>query len=79
MNTRNVFHFPDGSTNDWVNTSYCDAQFHIGEKVVFEDESEIFVVSDIQNQFRRMPRNDAGVELKMIMRNVILAKCDPAP
>lgn len=74
MRTRNVFHFPDGTTNHWVNTSYCDAQFNIGEKVVIEGESQVFVVVDVQNQFQRMPQNEAGVELKMIMRNVILAK-----
>lgn len=76
MRTQNVFHFPDGSQNHWVNTSYCDAQFNIGEKVVIEGEQQVFIVADVQNQFRRIPQNDAGTELKMIMRNVILARHD---
>lgn len=74
MKTQNVFHFPDGSQNNWVSTSYCDAQFNIGEKITFEGEQQVFIVNDIQNQFRRMPQNEAGTELRMIIRNVILSK-----
>ena len=75
MRTNNVFHFPDGSQSYWVNTSYCDAQFNIGEKIVIEGDQQVFIVADIQNQFRRIP-NGAGVELKMMMRNVMLARHD---
>jgi len=76
MPTRNVFHFPDGRTNDWLNLSYCHAQFNIGEKIIIEDDPRIFTIVDIQNQFRQMPPNSAGTELKMMMRNIILKETD---
>lgn len=38
MKTQNVFHFPDGSVNHLINTSYCDALFSIGDKIDVRDE-----------------------------------------
>lgn len=72
MKTRNVFHFPDGKVQHWINISYCEAQFNIGEKIIIEDDPQIYLIADIQNQFRVMEKNDAGTEFKMIMRNIIL-------
>jgi len=75
IKTKNTFHFPEGTNDEhWIDTSYCDAQFNIGEKIIIEGEPQVFVVVDIQNQFRRMERNEAGQALKMIMRNVILER-----
>ena len=72
VKTQNHFHFPRGFEEVWIDTSYCDAQFNIGEKIIIEGEQTYFIVTDIQNQFRRMEENEAGGSLKMIMRNVIL-------
>jgi len=73
VKTQNTFHFPEGfDDGHWLDTSYCDTQFNVGEKIIIEGEPQIFVVVDVQNQFRRMDRNEAGQALKMIMRNVIL-------
>ena len=71
-NTKNVFHFPEGCEEHWIDTSYCDAQFNIGEKIIIEGKPEVFVVVDIQNQFRLMEEDEAGQAIKMIMRNIIL-------
>lgn len=76
--TQNVFHFPDGYLAGWIDLSYCDAQFNIGEKVVIEGESQEFIIVDIQNQFRRLDRGEAGQSLKMIMRNIILERVECA-
>ncbi len=77
MRTENVLHFPDGRVQHWVNLTYCYAQFNLGEKIIIEGEPQVYVVTDIQNQFREMPTNEAGTELKMIMRNVILEYATP--
>ena len=74
MKTQNHFHFPEGHNQVWVDTSYCDAQFNIGEKIVIEGEPTVFVVTDIQNPvFAGCQTRGAGESVKMIMRNVILA------
>lgn len=72
--TRNEFHFPEGFGPFHLDTSYCDAQFNMGEKVIIEDEEQVFIVVDIQNQFRAMGKTEGGNPLKMIMRNVVLGK-----
>ena len=75
--TKNQFHFPEGFDSGWVDTSYCDAQFNIGEKIIIEGEETYFVVTDIQNQFKRDPSAAGGQALTMIMRNVILEVYEP--
>ena len=68
VKTQNVFHFKDGETF-LLDLSYCSAQFNVGERVIIEGVSEIFVVDEIQNQFRKTPGG-----LKMIVRNVMLTE-----
>lgn len=69
MKTRNVFIFPDNTEEHFIDTSYCNAQFNIGEKINFEGEEQAYIVSDIYNQFRRTTQH-----LSMIMRIVVLKK-----
>jgi hypothetical protein len=64
--------FPDGKYV-WPDLEYCTTTFHIGEKIIIEDEPTIYVITDIQNQFRRKKN---GIE--MILRNIILAPINPS-
>ena len=41
-------HFPSGH----VQLFYADMQYHIGDKIIFEGESEGWIIDDIQHQFR---------------------------
>jgi hypothetical protein len=75
MTTRcnNVFHFPDGSTNSWVDLSYSGALLTAGELVTFETLEETFIIAGVQNQFRTTPCDEVGyTQLKMIIRHVTL-------
>jgi len=72
--TVNAFHFPHDEKRVWVNTSHCDAQFNIGEKIIIEGDPTIYIVRDVLNQFRIMPENEAGQELMMVTRNIQIEK-----
>ena len=74
MQTRNIFHFPDGTTNHIIDLSYCESQFNIGEKIVIEDDPQVYIITDVQNQFRK-----SSSVLKMILRNVFLANHSTFP
>lgn len=73
--TQHAFHFPDGTSSQYVDMSHCSAQLNVGEIVVFEGDPAPYRVTAIQNQFRREPDEGAGEPLKMIIRNVILGYC----
>jgi hypothetical protein len=68
---RYSLHFPEGHARQWINQSYCEPTFRIGEGVVF-DNGKRYRITDIQTQLREKPKNDAGTEVCVIMMNVFL-------
>ena len=61
-----VLHFPDESE---IHMHNCQAQFHIGETILFEGGSRQYRIAEVQHQLR-MFEGDKTPEY--IMANVIL-------
>lgn len=76
MMIKNVLHFPGNESGHWLDPTYSDSTFNIGEKVIIEGDPRVFIVVDVQTQLRREDRNEAGQALTIIMRNVILERFD---
>lgn len=66
-----ALHFPEGHYRQWITQTYCEPTFRIGEGVVFEN-GNLYRVTDVQTQVREKPKNEAGIELWVIMINVFL-------